>query len=329
VFSSAKRLALFDELAQQLIPRERLMIINMDPPEHTRQRHFVTPMFSPRIVHRLEVRVREICRGLVDAAVQAGGAEFVSDIAAPLPVYVLGDMMGVPPEDRDWLLDLAGRLTRRSETAATQLYLYMSDLAEQRRADPRDDIVTMLLEPDQQGRSLSTDEFLMFALMLLIAGTETTTHAAAGGLLALLTHPEQWRRLQGHPELIPSAAEEIVRWTSPVNLFRRTATCDAEVGGRAIAEGDKLVLFYSSANRDSDIFDDPSSFDIGRHPNHHLGFGGGGPHFCLGRPLALLQLQVLLTELLERAPGISIDGQVRRLRSSFINGLTQLPVRMG
>jgi len=329
LFSSARRLALFDELPRELVRRQRLMMINRDPPEHTRQRRLVSRMFSPRVLDRLQVRIGEICRELVDAAVRAGGAEFVSDIAGPLPVYVLGELIGVPPEDRPWLLDVAGRLTSGSEAAATQLYLYATDLAEQRRAAPREDVLTVLLAPDEQGESLATEEFLMFVLMLLIAGTETTTAAAAGGLLALLSFPEQWQRLRRSPELLPTAAEEIVRWTSPVNLFRRTATRDTELAGRPIAEGEKVVLFYSSANRDPDVFDDPSCFDVGRERNPHLGFGGGGPHFCLGRHLALLQLRTLLAELVDRAPAVRVDGQVVRLRSSFVNGISRLPVRFG
>ena len=328
LFSSARRSALFAELPPELLRRQRLMMINTDPPAHTRLRRLVSRMFLPRVVDGLRERVGRICAELVEAAVRAGGAEFVADVAAPLPVYVLGELLGVPAADRAWLVSVAGRLTAGSEAAATQLYLYATELAGQRAAGAAGDLLSVLLAPDEQGESLSREEYLMFVLMLMIAGTETTTAAAAGGLLALLEHPDEWHRLRRHPELVATAAEELVRWTSPVNLFRRTATGDTELAGQPVAAGDKVVLFYSSANRDSTVFADPFRFDVGRDPNPHLGFGGGGPHFCLGRHLALLQLRALLATLVERAGVLVLDGPVRRVRSSFVNGIELLPVRL-
>jgi cholest-4-en-3-one 26-monooxygenase len=174
---------------------------------------------------------------------------------------------------------------------------------------------------------LTTDEFDLFFLLLTVAGNETTRNAASGGMHAFFEHPAQWRRLLADPGLIPTAAEEIVRWVSPVNLFRRTAVCDTELGGQAIAEGDKVVVFYASANRDESVFGAPQEFDIARDPNPHVGFGGGGPHFCLGRHLAALELRVLLQTLSERMPDIELDGEVSRLRSNFLNGIKHMPVR--
>jgi len=167
----------------------------------------------------------------------------------------------------------------------------------------------------------------LFFLLLTVAGNETTRNAAAGGMLALFEHPEQWQRLLDDPSLIPTAAEEIVRWVSPVNLFRRTALRDSELGGAQIAASDKVVVFYASANRDESVFPAPDQFDVGRDPNPHVGFGGGGPHFCLGRHLAALELRVLLQALTERMPGIRLDGEPSRLRSNFINGIKHMPVR--
>jgi len=161
-----------------------------------------------------------------------------------------------------------------------------------------------------------------------VAGNETTRNAASGGMLAFCEHPDEWQRLRDDPGLIPTMAEEVVRWVSPVNLFRRTAVHDTELGGQRIAEGDKVVVFYSSANRDEDVFAAPFTFDIGREPNPHVGFGGGGPHFCLGRHLAALELRVLFEALIERMPGIALDGDVRRLRSNFLNGIKDMPVRL-
>jgi cholest-4-en-3-one 26-monooxygenase len=187
--------------------------------------------------------------------------------------------------------------------------------------------VTKLVHARVDGGHLSPDEFGFFVILLAVAGNETTRNAASGGMLAFFEHPDQWQRLLADPGLIPAAAEEIVRWVSPVNMFRRTATRDTEIGGQAVAEGDKVVVFYPSANRDESVFENPQEFDIGRDPNPHIGFGGGGPHFCLGRHLAALELRVLLRALAERMPGIALDGEVSRLRSNFINGIKHMPVR--
>lgn len=185
------------------------------------------------------------------------------------------------------------------------------------------------LAPAASSTGWTTHEFDMFFLLLTVAGNESTRHAASGGLLAFFSDPGHWQRLLAEPGLIPAAAEEIVRWVSPGNMLRRTATCDVELGGQEIAEGDKVVVFYSSANRDADVFDCPDEFDIGRDPNPHVGFGGGGPHFCLGRHLAALELRVLLRALTQRMPDIALDGEVDRLRSNIVNGIKHMPVRFG
>jgi cholest-4-en-3-one 26-monooxygenase len=207
-----------------------------------------------------------------------------------------------------------------------EIYAYGEGLAERRREQPTDDIISRLLQPDDAGEALTPTEFDLFFLLLTVAGNETTRNAAAGGMLALFEHPDQWQRLLDNPSLIPTAAEEIVRWVSPVNLFRRTALCDTQMSGQPIAAGDKVVVFYTSANRDEAVFTDPEKFDVGRDPNPHVGFGGGGPHFCLGRHLAALELRVLLKALTERMPAIRLDGEPSRLRSNFINGIKHMPV---
>jgi cholest-4-en-3-one 26-monooxygenase len=297
------------------------MMLNMDPPQHTRQRSFVNRGFTPRMIGRLAKHVREICDTLIDEVAPRGEADFVTDIAAPLPLQVICELVGAPPEDRDWIFDLSNKLVGYDDPefrhspeegmqAAGELYAYADQLAARRREQPADDIVTRLLQPDDAGEVLTPSEFDLFFL-----------------LLTLFEHPAQWRRLLADQDLIPAAAEEIVRWVSPVNLFRRTAIRDTELGGQAIAEGDKVVVFYASANRDESVFDDPQEFDIGRDPNPHIGFGGGGPHFCLGRHLAALELRVLLGALAERMPDIEPDGEVSRLRSNFLNGIKHMPVR--
>jgi cholest-4-en-3-one 26-monooxygenase len=338
IFSSAQRLSLFGEVPQEHIELQRLMMLNMDPPQHTRQRAFVNRGFTPRMIGRLEKHIGQICDTLLDEVQDAGHADFVTEIAAPLPLWVICELVGAPVEDRGRLFELSNLLIGSADpefqveqgaqrNAAAEVYAYGAALAERRRAAPADDIVTRLLQPDDQGEALTSDEFDLFFMLLTVAGNETTRNAAAGGMLALFEHPEQWKRLIEDPGLIPPAAEEIVRWVSPVNMFRRTAMADTELGGKRIAEGDKVVVFYTSANRDEAVFAEPDVFDVGRDPNPHLGFGGGGPHFCLGRHLAALELRILLQALTERMPGIRLDGEPDRLRSNFINGIKHMPVK--
>jgi cholest-4-en-3-one 26-monooxygenase len=337
-FSSFRRLALFGEVPPEHVEMQRLMMLNMDPPQHTRQRAFVNRGFTPRMIGQLEKHIVQICHSLLDEVRDRGQADFVTDIAAPLPLWVICELVGAPVEDRGRIFELSNLLIgaadpefqvapRAQANAAAEVYAYGQQLAERRRAEPADDIVTQLLRPDDNGESLSTDEFDLFFLLLTVAGNETTRNAASGGMLALFQHPDQWQRLVADPALIPAAAEEIVRWVSPVNMFRRTAVHDTELSGQRVAAGDKVVVFYSSANRDDGAFASPDQFDVGRDPNPHVGFGGGGPHFCLGRHLAALELRILLQALTERMPGIRLDGEPSRLRSNFINGIKHMPVR--
>ena len=338
IFSSARRTAVFKEWPDAAVERLRLMMINMDPPQHTRQRAFVNRGFTPRIIGRLEEHITQICAGLLDDVAGRGEVDFVTEIAAPLPTQVICELVGVPTTDRGRIFELSNRLVGFDDPemvaspadqiqAAAEMYAYAGELAEGRRKQPRDDIVTQLLEPDDAGRELSTLEFNFFFLLLTVAGNETTRNAAAGGMLAFFDNPRQWQRLVADPALAASAAEEIVRWVSPANLVRRTAIRDTELSGQRIAEGDKVVAFLTAANRDDSVFAAAQEFDIGRDPNPHVGFSGGGPHFCLGRHLAALELRVLLPALAERMPAIAPAGQVSRLRSNFVNGIKHMPVR--
>jgi cholest-4-en-3-one 26-monooxygenase len=338
LFSSTLRLALFGEVPEESIQLQRLMMLNMDPPQHTRQRAFVNRGFTPRMISKLEKHIAEICDSLLDDIADRGDADFVTDIAAPLPLWVICELVGAPVGDRGKIFELSNLLIgstdpefqvapQAQQNAALELYAYGAQLAERRRAQPADDIVTQLLRPDDKGEALTSDEFDVFFMLLTVAGNETTRNAAAGGMLALFEHPEQWQRLLADRSLIPTAAEEIVRWVSPVNLFRRTAVTDTELGGQRITEGDKVVVFYTSANRDDQAFSRPQEFDVARDPNPHVGFGGGGPHFCLGRHLAAMELRILLQALTERMPGMRLAGEPSRLRSNFINGIKHMPVR--
>lgn len=337
LFSSARRLALFDEMPEEQRALQRLMMLNQDPPEHTRRRSLVNRGFTPRTIGALEQHIRDICDDLLDKC--TGEVDFVTEIAAPLPLYVICELLGAPVTDRDKLFTWSNRMIGAQDpdyasapeeggAAAMEVYAYANQLAAQRRAAPRDDIVTKLIQPDEHGETLDENEFDLFVLLLVVAGNETTRNAASGGMLALFNHPDQWVRLARDPSLARTAADEIVRWASPVNLFRRTATTDLRLGDKQIREDDKVVVFYSSANRDSAIFPNAETFDIARDPNPHIGFGGGGAHFCLGNHLAKLELRILFEQLARRYPKLRQTGPATHLRSNFINGIKSLPVQL-
>jgi cholest-4-en-3-one 26-monooxygenase len=336
IFSSVPRTAAFREWSDPAVERMQAMMINMDGPQHSRLRSFVNRGFTPRMIGRLQDHITEICRDLLADVAQRSDADFVTDIAAPLPTQVICELAGARLEDRDRIFELSNSMVGFDDPefsgspdaqmhAVAEMFGYATDLAQQRRAQPRDDIVTRLLQPDDTGRVLTALEFNFFFLLLIVAGNETTRNAAAGGMLAFFDHRGQWQRLCADPSLAPFAAEEVVRWVSPAILVRRTAVRDTELAGQRILAGDKVVAYLASANRDEEVFTDPHKFDIGRNPNPHVGFGGG-PHFCLGRHLAALELQTLLAALAADTPGIRPGGQVSRLRSNFLNGIKRMPV---
>ena len=337
LFSSSRAGVLLDVM-QSLEERESFRtIIDTDDPEHARLRKLVSRGFTPRAIAMFEARYREAVRAMLGAAIPQGSFDFVAEVAAPLPAFAISELLGVPEEQRDqiirWTNQIAGRSdpefsegTDASLIAATELYTYASQLAEERRAVPRDDIVTRLItEVDDD--ALGAHEFEMFVLALAVAGSETTRTAISQGVLELMRRPDQMALLRAHPdELVASTAEEIIRWATPVVYFRRTATRDVELHGTLIRENDPVALFYLSANYDESVFETPHVFDLTRSPNPHVSFGGGGPHFCLGAHLARLEIRVLLEELLATTSSIKLAGEPDRLRSSWINGLKRLPV---
>ncbi|MFN8040619.1 MAG: cytochrome P450 [Acidimicrobiales bacterium] len=318
----------------------REMMLYMDPPRHTRYRLLVNKGFTPRMIGLLEQHLRFKAQTIVDNVVERGRCDFVADVAAELPLQAIAELLGVPLEDRTKLFDWSNRMIGfddpefqgdRSEgmEAAGELYLYFNALADERRADPADDLVTKLINAEVEGDKLSESEFDMFALLLTVAGNETTRNATAHGMKALMDHPDQLARLQADPspDAIALAVEEILRWATPVLHFRRTAMDDYELRGKQIKAGDKVVMWHISANRDEEVFDDPFRFDVTRSPNDHIAFGGGGPHFCLGANLARLELRLIFTELVTRLPRLEPDGEVEYLRSNFIGGIKRMPVR--
>jgi cholest-4-en-3-one 26-monooxygenase len=338
LFSSFERTSLFREpVDDDDLAHNQLMMVNQDPPAHTRLRSIVNKGFTPRMVGRLEDRIREFCHAIVDQAEKEQAGDFVRWISAELPLEVIAEIMGAPLEDRAKIFDLSNRLIgfddpefqtsiEDARVAAAEMFMYSEQLRQEREAEPREDVVTKLAQAEVDGHKLDPLEFNLFFLLLSVAGNETTRNAISHGMLAFIEHPEEWERLRADRSLLETAADEVIRWAHPVIQFRRTATDHTEIGGTPVAKGDKVVVYYASANRDEDVFADPYRFDIGRAPNPHVSFGGGGPHFCLGAHLAKLEVKVMFEVLSERLPDIRLTGPVSRLRSNFINGIKTMPV---
>ena len=316
------------------------MMLTMDPPDHTRYRSLVNKGFVPRMINALSPHIREITSAIIERAIDKGDqCDFVVDVAAELTLQVIAELLGVPLEDRHKVFQWSNRMIGSEDPeyaisdelvrqAQIEMFMYVNALAPKRREEPRDDLVTTLLNAEINGDRLSEMDFNLFFLLLAVAGNETTRNALSHGLHTLIQHPEQYRMLVDDPSLVPSATEEILRWASPVMYFRRNVTCDTELRGQPIKAGDKLSIWYISANRDEEIFDDPFHFNIKRTPNEHVAFGGGGSHFCLGASLARMEINILLEELVKRVPAPKMVGDVKRLRSNFINGIKHLPVQL-
>src|SRR5436190_3516373 len=317
-------------------------MINMDAPKHTKLRLIVNRGFTPRQVAKIEENVREQAREIVDNVVNLGGeCDFVSEIAAALPLQIICDMLGIPRTETKRIFELTNTILGVGDpeyassleelmAAGMELFQYGLDLAQDRLDNPRDDITTTLMQAeieDENGRhKLTTNELGSFFLLLVAAGNETTRNAISHGMLALTQHPDQRALWTADPDAVSNTAvEEIVRWASPVIHFRRTATGDAVVGGQEIKAGQKVVMFYNSANRDERAFPDPYKFDVLRTPNEHAGFGAGGPHFCLGANLARREIKLMFEELFRRMPDIEISGEPDYLQSAFIHGIKRMP----
>jgi cytochrome P450 len=349
-YSSERGGVILEEMAPDELDARKSMM-ETDPPRHTRMRKIASPLFTPRSMREYEGYCRDIARDVLDKALAKGEFDFVLDVAKELPIRVLVRILGVPDEDTDRLIEWGDtmigntdpeytsfvidrddtsdyRLMPFRSPAAADMMNYGHEMAEIRRADPQNDLVTKLVHAEVDGDRLSTRDFDNFFVLLVVAGNETTRNGISHGMQALMDNADQLRLLQDDPSLIPSAVEEMLRWGSPTIMFRRTATRDTELRDVRIAEGDKVVVWFASADYDEEVFADPFRFDVRRSPNRHFAFGAGGPHFCLGAPLARLEMRVMFEELLPRIASMEPAGEVSRLRSNFINGIKHMPVRV-
>jgi cytochrome P450 len=348
-FSSAHGVTL-EEQSEEEVEARRSMI-DMDPPNHSQLRRLDSKLVTRSAVAQYEGFVREQARLVLDRGLPKGEFDFVEEISRELPIRVLARIMGVPDRDLPMCVELGDAMIAQADPeysravidkedtseyrllpfrspAAVELMAYGHRLAEERRADPREDLVTKLVQSEVDGERLTKAQFDNFFCLLIVAGNETTRHAITHGVRALVDHPDQWQGLRDQPELMPLAAEEILRYGSPTMHFRRTAQTDVELRGTQIRQGDKVVVWFVSGNYDEEVFPEAERFDVGRDPNPHMAFGSGGPHVCLGAHLARLEVRVMFEELVPRLKSLEITGPVERLRSNFINGIKHMPVRV-
>ena len=324
-----------DDMTADQIEITKALLINHDPPEHTRLRKLVSKLFTPRAVHSLEEKLDDAARDIVAKAAAKGSGDFVKDVAVDLPLLAIADLLGVPEVDREKLFDWSNSMmnaddpdyTTDPQQANAEILGYGYTMAEEKRKNPGEDIVTTLVNADIDGQSLDETEFGFFFILLTVAGNETTRNAISHGMNAFLDNPDQWELFK--KERPATAVDEIVRWATPVNCFQRTAKRDTQIGGVDIAKGERVGMFYGSANYDEDVFDDPFSFNIMRDPNPHVGFGGNGAHFCVGANLARMEINLMFNALADMVPDITKLDAPRRLRHGWINGVKELRVDYG
>ncbi|WP_306364333.1 cytochrome P450 [Nocardia sp. CC227C] len=337
LFSSNEKGAIIripgDSTPEQMDLTRNALLVNMDPPKHTKIRRIVSKGFTPRAVEGLRAALTERAHRIVAAAKETGGGDFVEQVACELPLQAIAELLGVPQDDRHKLFTWTNETLNYddpeyggdSNAASAEILGYAWNMAEQRRACPVDDIVSQLVNADVDGEALGSDEFGFFVILLAVAGNETTRNAITHGMKAFVDNPDQWELYrERRPRTAP---DEIVRWATPVTAFQRTATRDTEIGGQRIRAGDRVGLFYSSANFDEEAFGDPFRFDVLRDPNPHVGFGGTGTHFCVGANLARLEIDLMFNAIADAMPNLSEVAAPQRLRSGWINGIKHWPVR--
>ncbi len=335
-FSSAENGAIIrfkEDMVREMVEFQRVMIINQDPPDHTTTRRIVSRGFTPRAVAQLEEIMNQRAVSIVQEAVSRGQGNFVEEVASELPLQAIADLLGVPQDDRRKLFDWSNQMLAYDdpeysvdpETAAAEILGYSMAMAMDRKANPRDDLVTKLVHADVDGRGLTDDEFGYFVIILTVAGNETTRNAITHGMNAFLDNPDQWELWKR--ERPDSMVDEVIRWATPVSAFQRTAINDVRVGGVEVKKGQRVGLFYASANYDETVFEDPHRFDITRSPNPHVAFGGHGAHYCIGANLARQEVSAMFNALADHAPDISKLAEPRRLRSGWINGIKDLQVK--
>ena len=345
-FSSERMGTIIREPDPSTIEFTRQIMLNMDPPRHRQYRMLVNKAFTPRMVDNLRPRIRRMCVEIVDAVIEKGECEFVEELAAPLPMLVICEMMGIPEEDRRHVYEIGNKMVgfddpeyhdgktlemKVAEDAeatqyAAEMFMYAAKLRDKALSHPGDDLASGLVNAELDGRRLTPEEFNFFFLLLLIAGNETTRTVTSNGMISLLDNPDQLDALEKDLSLLDAAVEEILRYSPAVHSFRRTTTAPTEIRGQRIPEDAKLILWYPSANRDEEVFEEPQRFDIRRSPNDHVAFGYG-EHYCLGANLARMELQEIFRELVTRIDGMERTAPPRRLRSNFINGVKEMRVR--
>ncbi len=335
VFSSYENTAIprfNDDISREQIELQRIVLLNMDAPEHTKLRKIISRGFTPRAINGLRAELSARAESIVQAAAEAGSGDFVTQVACELPLQAIAELIGVPQEDRmkvfTWSNDMTGyddpESTADPVAASAEILGYAYQMAASRKQCPADDIVTTLIEADIDGDKLTEEEFGFFVIMLAVAGNETTRNAISHGMMAFLENPDQWELFK--KERPATAADEIIRWATPVTSFQRTALEDTELGGVRIKKGQRVVMLYRSANFDEDVFDHPEKFDIMRKDNPHLAFGGTGAHFCIGANLARLEIDLIFNAIADHLPDITKVAGAKRLRSGWLNGIKELPV---
>jgi len=336
LFSSSEKTAIirFDQnMNEDRMNANRMIMLNMDPPQHTKVRRIVSKGFTPKSIAKLEATLRDRAERIVAGAKEKGFGDFVTDVACELPLQAIAELLGVPQEDRLKIFEWSNQMVAYDDPeydlepleASAQLVGYAWNMAEERRKCPMDDIVTKLVQADIDGEALASEEFGLFVILLAVAGNETTRNAITHGMKAFLDHPDQWELFkERRPKTAP---DEIVRWATPVVAFQRTATRDTELGGQHIRKGERVGMFYSSANFDPEVFDEPEKFDILRDPNPHVGFGGTGSHYCIGANLARLEIDLIFNAIAQAMPDISELAPPDRLRSGWLNGIKHYQVK--